>query len=520
MVVADVAPTEPVCSASADALERLLPALGLPAEVVARMRVRLASLEMHGKARTLVFEPATREVSACSPEVGLGVALAVSGPRGRELDGVVDVLCGATNAGARIVERLGPSEPWRREIRIDLRPLGLAAWSLVESALAAAGLRPAWHRVLESVQRGPWLDACVGLALQLDAHEMPHLEIRIDRHDVSGDLLLATMRGQELVDPRRVARLFHRLVERASTHRFAATTSWSFAIGGSGEPSALCLAVPIRAYARHDADACARIDALQIAGDGARIVRAALSTLLARGLEQRAAATGIELQWRRDGERVLVEVSPDAVDDEAASRPLAIATDASPWAGHPLLARLERGALSTSQAWTIVADLHGAVVEPSARRMASLVARVDDDVIRSLLAHELAAELGDGDAERGIARGLRRALELAATNVIVSPTWSARIDAIVGDAHPHAGVGAVLALRRLTHEVVRRMSIELDRCGHAELAARLAALARPPSTAVLEAITHESDRRAAQRGERAVVAAVWTALDDLDRRGG
>jgi hypothetical protein len=361
------------------------------------------------------------------------------------------------------------------------------------------------------------LDECVGLGIHLEDGEPSRIEVRIRRRDVSADLLVALTRAVDRVDPQRAMRAFYRLTDGVPG-RLAPTTSIFFDVRGNGEPIAMRLAVPIRAWARHDAEVCTRIDALRVAGAGGRVLRAALSTMLARGLDQRAAAIGIEMEWQGAHERVLVELSPEEIDDDAFDPP-ALATATSPWSSHPLLVRLEREAVTPTHAWAILAELLAAVVEPSARRWCVLVACIDDDAIRSILAHELATELGHGDVDRSVARRIRRSLGGAPAEAAARPQsqLSARLDAIVTDDHPYVGVGAVLALRRFGAEVATRIAIELRRHGHDDAAAELDAMILAPADALAAAISHEVDRRAMARGERAVLAAAWTALDDLDR---
>ncbi len=512
MVAADVAPPEPVCSALADALPRLAAALGLPADATARMRSRLADFERRTRARSLAIDPATLDVRVCSHALAVPEAVAMLAPRcDARLAAVLDAIGDAAGTTARIVERVGPHDAARVELDVDVGRLGLAAWGLVESVLAALGLRHAWHRVLESVPRGPLLDECVGLGLHLDDAEPSRIEVRIRRRDVSADLLVAAARKVERIDAQRAMRAFYRLTDGAPGRGGCLpTTSSCFDLDGTGEPTAMRLALPIRAWTRHDADVCDRVDALRTGG--ARALRGVLSTILARGLDQRAAAIGVEIEWRGAHERMTVELSPDELDDDPGA-PLAVT--ASPWSMHPLLLGLERGALAPEHASSILAELHAAVIEPSARRWAGLVARIDDDVVRSILAHELATELGDGVVERGVARRVGRWLDGARAQALTR--LAARLDAIFADDHPWVGVGAALASRRLLVDVTRRVALDLHRRGHVATATELEASIGAYPDALEAAIRHEVARRAIARGERAVLSAVWTALDDLDR---
>lgn len=520
MVAADVAPLEPVCSALADALPRLAAALGLPADATTRMRSRLADFEARAPGRSLAIDPGTLDVHVCSRALSIPEAVgALAGARARRddtrLTRVLDVLGDAGGATGRLVERVGPGDAGHVELHVDAGRLGLAAWAVVESAFAALGLRRAWHRVLESAPRGPLLDACVGIGLHVDDAEPSRIEVRIRRRDVSADLLVAAARSVEHVDPQRAMRAFYRLTEGVPGRGgLLPTTSSCFDLDGTGEPTAMRLALPIRAWARHDADVCSRIDGLRT--DGARLLRGVLSTVLARGLEQRAAAIGIEMEWRGTRERVAVELSPDDIEDDP-GEPLAI--DASPWSVHPLLLGLERGTLAPAHAWELLAELHAAVIEPSARRWAGLVARIDDDVARSVLAHELATELGDGDVERSVARRVRWWLDAAPPQVDTRPHWrlAARLDAIFADEHPWVGVGALLASRRFAADVTRGVALDLRRHGHVDISTEIDASIGPYPDALAGAIRHDVERRAIARGEQAVLSAVWTALDDLER---
>src|SRR6185437_9392336 len=67
---------------------------------------------------------------------------------------------------------------------------------------------------------------------------------------------------------------------------------------------------------------------------------------------------------------------------------------------HPFFHRLRREPVNPGVLWLLMVNTREGMTRHFARRLASVVARVDDVRIRSVLARQLNDELGDGDASR------------------------------------------------------------------------------------------------------------------------
>lgn len=82
---------------------------------------------------------------------------------------------------------------------------------------------------------------------------------------------------------------------------------------------------------------------------------------------------------------------------------------------HPLFRRFDRGPVDLGKIWTLLANGEVAVATDFTRWLAHLVARVETDEVRSMLAKQLNDELGNGNPERTHAIMFREMLEVFGT---------------------------------------------------------------------------------------------------------
>jgi len=197
---------------------------------------------------------------------------------------------------------------------------------------------------------------------------------------------------------------------------------------------------------------------------------------------------------------------------------------------HPFVAREEREATDLRHVWLLLDNIHASFSQHSPRRLAGVIARIDDDEIRSLLARQLDRELGCGDFTRARRRLFREMLDacerwrparMDASLLRPGTRLSARLDAIHADEHPFVGVGAAIVrqmcVRQLGAFVAARFLAHGDATAHARLQDVLPLAATSEPMELVRAIVHDDQRRAVWRGAAAVHAACWAALDDMYR---
>src|SRR5262249_1921852 len=86
----------------------------------------------------------------------------------------------------------------------------------------------------------------------------------------------------------------------------------------------------------------------------------------------------------------------------------------APITDHPFLRRLRREPVDLERLWVILANFQISISQNFARWLAGIVARVDDERIRCLLADQLNDELGRGRFEQAHVQLFARMMELLA----------------------------------------------------------------------------------------------------------
>ncbi|HEX3759783.1 MAG TPA: iron-containing redox enzyme family protein, partial [Kofleriaceae bacterium] len=192
---------------------------------------------------------------------------------------------------------------------------------------------------------------------------------------------------------------------------------WAFT--GSSEPAGATLYAPIAYYVRDDAEARGRIrrwmDRAEIDPDA---YDRALQAFARRPLEAGVGMHSyVSFKRERGLPRMTVYLAPEAyrtappgslarrdtpVPRRPASPELLVrhyeTTERLP--DHPLFRRLAREPAAVAPLWAILANNWVAVGDQFPRWLAHLVARVEHDGMRSILAKQLNDELGDGDPAR------------------------------------------------------------------------------------------------------------------------
>lgn len=305
------------------------------------------------------------------------------------------------------------------KVYVDLRAQGSErARAVLEQALDRLGMAAAYPRLMRAAGPRDLLDELVYFSLDLADHERARLKVYFRHHQAAlGDLerVIESAGGAEAGE---VGEFCATVLGHTGPYRARPVVScWSFT--GGSEPSGATLYAPIAYYVRDDAEARARIlrwmDRVEIESDG---YERALAAFTRRPLESGVGMHSY-VSFKRDHglPRVTAYLAPEAYrtfpPGSLARREIPVPRRPhSPeplihryetverLADHPLFQRLAREPAAVGPLWAILANNWVAVGDQFPRWLAHLVARVEHDGMRSILAKQLNDELGDGDPAR------------------------------------------------------------------------------------------------------------------------
>jgi pyrroloquinoline quinone (PQQ) biosynthesis protein C len=486
------------------------------------------------------------------------------GVTSRRFDTIADLFLPSEPQGSFVLwhaARLWPADV--PEIKAYMNPQvrgRLRAPALVEEALARLGFGGAWPFLLKAMPRGPEVDEIRYFSLDLRDDATARVKVYVYHHDPSPSVLLAAAEAASLSDPARVVSFFYRVTDGRAAHGgFCPATCLSFVADAGPRPVAATLHVPIRGYVRHDAEACERIDSLAArdrrpAGGGevlldhagVRLHRAATEALRRRPLQSGVGLTTyVSLRSQADDERVtcylateayaVEERSPDSPEPRAETAPVERMVELyenEPLSLHPFFQRMAREVVDPRHMWLMFRNIYDGLSQHFPRRLANVIARVDDDRIRSILAEQLHEELGSGDytrAHRRLFLQMLAALDAwkpaEVTDAMLQPgaRLSARLEAIYYDHQPYVGVGAAIVIELLGKQVDLFVAAQFRRQEQVGLASlewltlhESLELDHANESMVLAAAVDEpEDRRAAWRGGRDVYATGWAFFDEM-----
>jgi DMATS type aromatic prenyltransferase len=306
----------------------------------------------------------------------------------------------------------------------DLRAKGRElARSVLEEALARLELSAAYPwLVCEAARRGSKLDELVYFSLDLSAHERARIKVYFRHHDATARDVERTFGSIGGIQPGDIREFCTTMLGDEGPYSVAPLVScWSFTpdTGPASVPSGATLCVPIAYYANDDGEAFARVQrwlAGTSLGDAeSERYRRAVAVSAHRPLE---AGTGMHshVSIRREGgkPKLTSYLAPEAYhtftpaelcerSPSSRRRPSAPAKlvnwyeDVERCTDHPLFRRLEREPVALEPLWTILANNWVAIGDRFPRWLSALIARVEDDRVRSVLAKQLNDELGHGD---------------------------------------------------------------------------------------------------------------------------
>jgi DMATS type aromatic prenyltransferase len=346
------------------------------------------------------------------------------------------------------------------------------AAAIVEESLVRLGFDRAWPTLAETAaQRGPDKDEFVYFSLDLAAHPQARVKVYLRHHDATpAELESALSAARNYVAGDALEFCQAMAPGQTSFGKKSAITCFSFIQGDDSSPSNGTLYLPISNYALDDRVICDRLDLYFLKYDrSVSVYHAALQSMTTRPLD---AGIGMHsyISLRQDGQekRIAIYLNPEAnivrhphqigIDKLAKSLPsledIIAHYEEYSLDYHPFLQRLQREPVNPQHIWLALMNLREAASHFS-RRLANIIARIDDERIRCILTKELNDELGNGDIDR-IHRKLFEQLisniehwqvkSFSEEMVMPGKELNECLEEIYLDSNPYMGVGAGLVM--------------------------------------------------------------------------
>jgi DMATS type aromatic prenyltransferase len=316
---------------------------------------------------------------------------------------------------------------------VDLRARGNEhARAVLEEALDRLGLGAVYPRLMREAGGRDLLDELVYFSLDLADHEHARVKVYFRHHRATAAEVARVIADAGMTESDEVREFCTVILGHQGPYMPRPLVScWAFADGR--EPQSATLYAPIAYHVCHDGEARDRVRRwLDRAGIEPAGYERALAAYARRPLE---AGVGMHsyVSYKRDRgvPKLTAYLAPEAY---RTFPPGSLARRAMPAprrprmpeqlvqryetveriADHPLFRRLEREAPAIAPVWTILANNWVGIGDRFPRWLAHLVARVDHDGMRCILAKQLNDELGNGDpamAHRGLFQKMLADLE-------------------------------------------------------------------------------------------------------------
>ncbi|WP_310423164.1 tryptophan dimethylallyltransferase family protein [Chamaesiphon sp. VAR_48_metabat_135_sub] len=346
------------------------------------------------------------------------------------------------------------------------------AAAVVEESLVRLGFLHAWPGLAEiAAQRGPDQDEFPYFSIDLAANSKARVKVYVRHKDATvADLERALSLADNYVVGAATEFCQAMAAGQSSFSAKPAISSFSWIEGNDATPSIGTLFLPISSYAPDDRAVCDCLDLYLIQHSlPVAIYSSALKTFATRPLEAGMGMHSyISLRQEKQQRRVTVYLNPEV---NAVRSPNAKVTSQSVrclpsleeivWhyenysiADHPFLQRLQREPVNQQHIWLILMNLREAASHFS-RRLANIIARIDDERIRCILVKELNDELGSGNIERihrklfeQMITGIDSWRMKSFTNEMLVPGKKLNqcLEEIYLDSNPYLGVGAGLMM--------------------------------------------------------------------------
>jgi DMATS type aromatic prenyltransferase len=290
------------------------------------------------------------------------------------------------------------------------------AAALVEETLVRLGYEKAWPALAQvAAARGPILDEWTFVALDMTPGSQGRFKVYLRYHNATLETFLAAARlGKNFneEESREFCRTF--LNGDGPYQDKPLALCFSFTPEDRERPSAVTLYCPVSHYLESDQEVKTRIDGyLDQHGLPREAYDQSVDAVIRRPLHEGSGAHSYTaLRSQVGGPRVTVYLAPElhnvapVRNQEPKAEPQKTAEDITEFckhnsiSAHPFLRRMRREPVSLSRLYLLMASAHLGISKHFVRWLATTVARVEDDRIRSLLAQQLTDELGNGNPDR------------------------------------------------------------------------------------------------------------------------
>ncbi len=360
------------------------------------------------------------------------------------------------------------------------------AAAVVEESLVRLDFDRAWSTLAQTAaQRGPDKDEFVYFSLDLDADDRSRVKTYLRHIDATvDDLEKALSAAGNYVAGAATEFCQAMVAEQTTFSAKPAITCFAFIEGDGAIPSNGTIYIPISNYANNDLVVRERVDGyFSQYGLPVRMYYSAIQAFAVRPLiEGVGMHSYIALCPGQQHRRVSIYLNPEV----NAVRPLMkIGVTQSPrslasleemvsrYEGytvdhHPFLQRLQREPVNPQHLWLLFMNLREAAMQFS-RRLVNIIARIEDDRIRCILAKQLNDELGNGDID-GIHTKLYDRLMTSIESwrvdsftedmLIPGKEFSQRLEEIYSHVNPYMAVGAAIVMEFHGKQFVLRLGQE------------------------------------------------------------
>ncbi len=365
------------------------------------------------------------------------------------------------------------------------------AAAVVEESLVRLGFDRAWSNLAEiAAQRGPDKDDFPYFSLDLAADSQARVKIYLRHYDATVvDLEKALSLAQNYVAGD-VTEFCQALTPEQSLFTSKPVVScFSFINSNDDRPVGATVYIPIGYYALNDRIVADRLN--QYFSD--RHLPDTIYTAALRAFAIRALEAGIgmhsHIALKRDGQQLQVTtyLNPEIntarpiyleLNDRSQGKQLnsieSIAQyyETNSFGNHPFFHRLQREPVNLTHLWLLFVNGQEGVVAHFTRRLALIVAHIDNEHICCILAKQLNEELGNGDVtkiHRKIFERLILSLEAYKPQLITEQILlpgqelSKKLEALYSNANTYVGVGAAILMEIRGKQRDEVLGKELDR---------------------------------------------------------
>jgi DMATS type aromatic prenyltransferase len=364
--------------------------------------------------------------------------------------------------------------------------------AIVEESLVRLGFTHAWPTLAETAaQRGPDQDEFVYFSLDLAAHDRARVKVYLRHHDATPAELESALSAARNYVPGDAIEFCQAMAPgQTSFSQKSAITCFALVEGDSITPSSGTLYLPISNYATDDRAVCDRIDLYFIEHSlPVSKYQSVIQSVAARRLDLGVGMHSyISLRREQQQRRVGIYVNPEVnavrppVTTLATSKQLVMSSKSieemvysyrtASVEDHPFFQRLHREPPNLTNLWLLFANFQEGIVDHFTRRLALVVAHIDNEYIRCILAHQLNEELGNGDVSkihRKIFDRLKSALESHQPSLVTSEMLvpalklSECLEEMCSNPNPYIGVGSAIMMELRGEQRDKIVTQELSR---------------------------------------------------------